>query len=391
MKHAELVNKYGVEDEVLFVGMELSKKTWKLCFQDNTNRRIVDVQGGDVDGFMEAARRTKEIFKLKSDCPIVACYEAGGDGFWICRALRKRGVEIIVVDPASIETSRRGRRRKNDRLDAEKLCRMLVRYVRGETKHWSELRIPTAEQEDERRLTRERQQLVEDSRRLTCRIKSLLRLEGLILQPGWHKNFANYLEEVRDRMDEPLRPNLKAELGRTFERLACVRAQLKLLDKEIDRRIRESEAPAYQQVRAMKQLQGIGRGVTVLSLELFWRTFRNGREVGASVGLTPTPYNTGESEIEQGISKAGNCRIRWLMIQLAWLWIRYQPDSDITLWFNERFGQGKRLRKIGIVAVARRLLVALWRYVTFGEVPAGAQFKSTETKNTKNSRKAGGE
>ena len=300
-----------------------------------------------------------------------SCYEAGRDGFWLHRWLLEQGIENIVVDSASIEVNRRARRVKTDRLDGDKLLAMLIRYHAGERRVWSVLRVPTPAQEDARRVHRELKRLGHERTAHINRIRALLVLDNLrVKRVGgrlWKHWWTGHAGE--------LRPGMRAEIERESVRLSLVQAQMRTLEAEQRRALDGDAAP---QVARLAQLRGIGMSSGwVLVKELFgWRGFRNRREVAGCLGLTPSPYASGQSETEQGISKAGNRRVRTLMVELAWSWLRYQPGSELSQWFNRRFaGGGARMRRIGIVALARSLAIALWRYLEDGLIPEGAKLK----------------
>jgi transposase len=307
----------------------------------------------------------------------VSCYEAGRDGFWIHRGLEADGIENHVVDSSSIEVNRRKRRAKTDRIDVKALLRLLQRYWQGEREAMGVVRVPTVEQEDQRRLHRERKRLIKERGSHSARIKSLLIAHGIRLEI--RSDFLEQLETARGgSTGYALGEDLKAEIRREYERYRMVHQQLKALEAEQQLRAQEEASEAMKQVNQLLKLKGVGwQSSWVLVMEFFsWRDFRNQRQLGACAGLTPTPYKSGDSEREQGISKAGNRQVRSLMIELSWLWLRYQPNSALTQWFQRRFaGGGKRMRRIGIVAMARKLLIALWRYVKEGMVPEGAVFK----------------
>ena len=307
----------------------------------------------------------------------MSCYEAGRDGFWIHRYLMEQGIENLVVDAASIEVPRRAKRAKTDRLDVGKLLTMLIRYDCGEKKVWSVVNVPSVESEDNRHLHRELTTLKRDRTRHINRIKGVLMGQGVRLPVKG--DFLKQIEEVRLWDGSPLPRGLRARVEREYGGLRFVEEQIKELEAERKELIRTSDDPSVEMVRQLMRLRGIGENSSwVFVMEFFgWRRFRNRREIGALAGLAPTPYQSGDETREQGISKAGNRSIRAMAIEIAWGWLRYQPDSDLSRWFNRRFGQGsKRMRKIGIVALARKLLIALWRYVEFGEIPAGAQLKA---------------
>ena len=370
--------------EVLYMAMEMGEKSWKLLFSNgevkrNGQLRVYQksVAGNDYVGVRETVEMAKERFKLSEGASVISCYEAGQDGFWPHRQLVQLGITNRVVDSASIEVNRRHRRAKTDKLDVRKLLEMLVRAERGERGVWRVVNVPSVEEEDRRRLHRELERIKKEEKQHRTRIRSLLKLQGVRppMNPqgrGWEAYLAS-LEAV-------LGPRAWSEIVRESERLALVKSQRRGLEAEQQEVLQgSSEEVIVQQILALALLRGIGRGSAwELVMEFFgWRQFKNRRQVAGCAGLDPTPYDSGESRREQGISKAGNQRIRWLMIELAWSWLRYQPGSALSQWFQRRFGGGgKRQRRIGIVALARRLLVALWRYVDHGVLPEGAQLKA---------------
>ena len=357
----------------LFMAMELSNKNWKLAFSNGERVRYINVTAGNLKGLESAIKCSKEKLRLAPDCPVHACYEAGRDGFWIHRYLVGMGVKNLVVDPASIEVNRRRRRVKTDRLDAESLVRMLMRYVlnyANEKMLWRVVVVPTEAQEGERRVHREVGRLKQERNAHINRIRSLLILHGI--RPRKISGVDN--SRLPDWQGRPLNAALQEEIRREQARLELLNEQIEVMDAQLCKAAKEPQTVVERKAAKMTALKGVGpRGSSVVSRELFgWRTFRNRREVGAIAGLTGTAYSSGNTVVEQGISKAGNKRVRYTMVEMAWMWIRYQPNSELTKWFMERFGRGKRSRRIGIVALARKLLVALWRYVEFDEVPAGA-------------------
>lgn len=361
----------------LYMAMELSDKKWDLVISDGLRSPSrYTVTAGDRDGVLEALAKARARFGLGGEAGVRSCYEAGRDGFWLHRWLVGQGIDNIVVDSASIEVNRRRRRAKTDRLDGGKLESMLRRYHAGETKVWAVLRVPTVEQEDARRMSRELERLQREATGHRNRIGSLLVLQGLRSKKIGKRGWASWWE----RHGAGLPPALAAEIEREVARLALVRAQSQALEAAQRQAVavKPNEVPAHPVVKQLSALRAIALGSAwLLSKELFWRQFGNRREVAGSLGLSPTPYASGDSQLEQGIAKAGNKRVRRLLIELAWCWLRYQPQSELTAWFNRRFaGGGKRMRRIGIVAVARRLAIALWRYVDQGVLPAGAQLKS---------------
>lgn len=361
----------------LYMAMELSDKKWDLVIGDGARSPSkYTVPAGDREGVLAALAKARARCGLGAEAGVRSCYEAGRDGFWLHRWLVEQGIDNVVVDSASIEVNRRARRAKTDRLDGGKLQSMLLRYYGGERKLWAVLRVPTVEQEDARRMSRELERLQREATGHRNRIGSLLVLHGLRSKKIGKRGWAGWWEGHRGQLPSAL----AAEVEREVARLGLVSAQSKALEAAQRQAmvVKPDEAPAHPVVKQLCELRAIGLGSAwALAVELFWRKFGNRREVAGSLGLTPTPYDSGQSEREQGISKAGNKRLRWLLIELAWCWLRYQPHSELTAWFNRRFaGGGKRMRRIGIVALARRLSIALWRYVEHGELPAGAQLKA---------------
>jgi transposase len=369
-----IVNNKPTHDE-LYMAIELSNQTWRLAFSNGIKIRQVKIEAGETEAFNKELKKAKEHFGFLQEVEVRSCYEAGRDGFWIHRSLEKQGIKNVVVESSSINVNRRARRAKTDRLDAEKLVRQLVSYYAG-TDKLDIVRIPSEEDEDKRRLHRERERLKKERTSHSNRIKSLLNLHGIKTMPSKHLKI--FIETVRDWQGELLSQWQKNELLREIERLELLDSQLKELEKQMQELYKENEEPCYQQMHQLRELKGIGEiGAWVLVMEWFrWRDFKNRRELGSAAGLVGSPHDSGESQREQGISKAGNRRIRSLMVELAWMWLRYQPNSELSLWFNQRFATGKRFRRVGIVALARKLLIAIWRYLTKGEIPAGAEFKT---------------
>jgi transposase len=368
----------GSKGTVLLVAMEMSLKTWRLAMAvaGTDQERQVCVTAGHYGEFTAAVNKAHEKFGTEKTSRVVFCYEAGREGFHPHRVLTEMGYTGWVIDSSSIEVNRRARRAKNDAVDASKILTLMQRHWRGE----SSLRmvhVPTLEQEDRRHLTREREILVKERGRVGVRIQSLLFTQGF---RECRKSVAwleCWLTEHKDNLPGRLHTRLQREVAR----LKLVDSQLKVVSKEQSARctVKASDTPAADPIaEQLTQLKGIGAsGASVLSTEVFsWRRFKNRREVGACAGLTPTPYDSGESSREQGISKAGNRRLRRVLVEMAWKWLDYQPDSALSRWFIERFGQGKRSRRIGIVALARKLLIALWRYLEHAVVPDGAQLKA---------------
>lgn len=363
----------------LYVAFELSLSIWKLGFADaKGKRRSKAIAARDLGALLEQVKSAKAKLGLPEDARVVSCYEAGREGFSLHRLLKSAGIESLVVDAASIEVDRRSRRAKTDRLDLATLLDRLLRFDRGETGVWSVVRVPSIEEEDDRRLHRELERLTKE------RIQHRNRLRGLLFAQGVAPErldafLASFEESPVTLWDgRPLPTRLKAEIDRERERLDLVNRQIRALEKEQVQAIAKGETPATRKIQTLLLLRSLGpKSAWILVMEFFgWRSFRNRRELGAAAGLTGTPYSSGKSNHEQGISKAGSRRIRNLMIELAWLWVRLQPDSKLSLWFQERFAEGgRRMRRVGIVAVARRLLIDLWHLVEHGTVPVGAKQK----------------
>jgi transposase len=369
----------------IFVSLELSRSTWLITsLSPGAGEKMSKhgVSAGAVAALLtrlselkqKAYARTGKSFRL------VVIQEAGLDGFWIHRVLQSEGVESHVVDAASIATSRRRRRAKTDKIDGEALVRALLAHKRGEPRVCAMVRAPTPEDEDRRRLCRERKTLTNERVQHVNRIKGLLFSQGISDYEPLRRNRRQRLDELKTGDARPLPPHLKAQIGRELDRLELLLEQIKAVEIERDALISAMKpggmnADAVRSPPAMLiSLNGIGpEFAAVLWSEGLYRTFANRRQVAAYAGLAPTPWQSGSVAREQGVSKAGNPRLRTTMLQLAWLWLRHQPQSALTLWFHERVKRnGGRLRKTTIVAMARKLLVALWKYVTAGVVIDGA-------------------
>jgi len=375
----------------LYVALELSKDTWKLAFTTSrvTKPRIRDVPARDQRAFLEEVRAAKERHGLESDAAVLSCYEAGRDGFWIHRFLQANGITNLIVDLASIEVDRRSRRAKTDRIDAQKLVQLLARHGDGE----SVLRVvcvPPLEAEDERLLPRQLLTLKRKRVRTGNQIRAALFLQGVDLDPRKgnfaEQEFLSKLERARQWDGSPLRPELINTVRMNWEEFALITRQIKCLEqRQLLREARAdgSKSPeAHRKAAKLTQLRGVGDvGVLILVMEFFaWREFNNRKEVAALAGLTGTPHQSGKSDRDQGISKAGNPRIRRLMVELAWLWLRWQPNSRTTRWFHEHVGKaGSRSKRKAIVAVARKLLVELWHFTEHDVIPEGAVLKGEAT------------
>jgi transposase len=366
------------EYATVHVAFELSKAKWKLGVILPSSPRMsrYTIDGGDL------ASLSKRLADLRAKAGvggkpvrILSCYEAGLDGHWLHRWLSDQGVINHEIDPSSIEVSRRARRAKTDRIDLEKLMRAFLAHLRGEPRVCSIVHVPTAEDEDRKRRTRERGRLLQERTAHSNRIKGLLHGQGIRdampLKPGFIKS----LDELRTGDGRALPPRLKEEIVREHERLCLVDKQLKQLEAKSNAELRAA-APSSAEAKIMQlvDLKSIGPiGGQELVNEAFYRSFDNRRQVGSYFGLAGTPYDSGQTRREQGISKAGNRRARKLAIELGWLWLRHQPGNELSRWFRQRVGDLKgRIRRIAIVALARKLMVALWRYLTTGVVPTGA-------------------
>jgi transposase len=366
------------------VAIELSKKSWII----GVNTPLSDkISKHTVEGWKELAElldkiRTRVGRELKRPVEFVSCYEAGYDGFWIHRLLEENGVRNFVIDPASLQVDRRARRVKTDIVDVTKLLRSLMAYLRGEPKVWSVVRVPSVAEEDDRRLHRERNRLINERVQHVNRIKGLCAVHGIYHYQPLRSNRMKRLEQVRTGDERELPPRAKAEIQRELQRLELVLQMIKAIEKQRDTMALGKAPSTYGNAKKVQQLVKIGsigpEIATVLVGEVFYRQFNNRQQVGSYVGLTPTHFQSGPSCRDQGISKAGNPKARTIMLELAWFWIRYQPDSPLTIWFREPVGTAKgRIRRIAIVAMARKLLIALWRYLETGVVPTGAKLKTS--------------
>ena len=365
----------AMESTTLVMALELSSAQWRVAFTTGVGqrprRRIVRRE--QWSRFAEELATAKARFHLPPEAPVVSCYEAGPDGFWIHRFLTALGVTNLVIDSASIEVSRRARHAKTDRLDVERLLALVLRYVGGERTALRVVHVPPEADEHRRQLHRELLTLTQDRVRVTNRIRGVLLTLGIHTVIG--ARFGRTLKRLQQWNGEPLPAPVRARIEREWAHVELLTQQMKALVAERHVIVCEAESGLGEQVRRLARLRGVGEhSAWVFAAEFFaWRQLRNRRQVGAIAGLVPTPHQSGSLEWEQGISKAGNRHVRALAIQIAWSWVRRQPHSALTQWYQSRFGGGgPRARKIGIVAVARRLLIALWRYVDAGVMPEGA-------------------
>ena len=371
-------NNHTINAQTLFMALELSNTKWRLGFTIGLGQppRLRKLEAGNLAGLIKEIHLSKKRFGLPAAAAVMSCYEAGREGFWLHRYLIAQGVLNHVVDSASIEVNRRKRRAKTDRIDVGKLLTMLVRSAQGESKVWSVVNPPSPEEEDQRQLHRDLMALKRERTHHINRIKGLLASQGIKM--GIKTDFLTQLEAVRLWDGSRLGDGMRNRLEREHQRYQLVQTQIRQIDQLRREAIRNGDTPALEQVRHLLRLKGIGiNSAWVYVMEFFaWRNFRNRREVGALAGLAPTPYQSGDGSREQGISKAGNRPVRAMAIEIAWAWVRHQPESALSIWYQKRFGHGNsRIRRIGIVALARKLLIALWRYLEFGVIPEGAQFK----------------
>ena len=367
-----------INQAIMYIAFELSNTTWKLVFCDGNKTRNVTVKARELGQLKKEIDKARKRFGLEGDIQLKSCYEAGRDGFWIHRYLLSKGIDNLVVDSSSIEVNRRKRRAKSDRLDAGNLLRLLMRYHGGERQVWKVVTVPSVEEEDARNLHRDLEALNRERTLHRNRIKAFLIQQGIEVRNPSRKNFLKILAVLQTWDGHELPADMKARVVREYMRLQMVEDHIKFLKKERKQKVDSRETASLRQVAQLMKLNGIGANSSwVFVMEFFsWRKFRNRREVGALSGLTPTPYDSGGSRREQGISKAGNWRIRTMAVEIAWCWLRFQPHSKLSRWFNERFASGgSRMRRIGIVALARKLLIDLWHYLEHGVIPEGALLK----------------
>jgi len=357
--------------------LELSKKSWVLAIQfpDRQQPSLYRIDGGDTEGLMSKLTSARDRWaKITGATPsITLCYEAGYDAFWLARLLKAHCIECLVVDAASLQVNRRGRRPKTDRLDVNMLLRAMIAWARGEQHVWSVVRIPSVDEEDLRRSHRERNRLVHERTAHINRIKGLLFAQGIRGHNIKSHGKSLKPDELMTGDGRPLPPRLAHEISRELERLALVQDQLIQIEREFVDTPTSCKDTEKKRI-LLQHLKGIGPIVSaVMAREVYYRRFDNRRQVAGFLGLATSPYDSGAVERSQGISRAGSGPLRATLIQAAWLWVRYQQKSALTRWFLERTkGQGSRVRKIMIVAVARKLAIALWRYVEHGLVPDGA-------------------
>lgn len=369
-------------DSVIQLAIELSYSTWLVAAHrpGDEKPRLHRIGGGDTAGLLAliSSLRARVAARLGAPIRVVCCFEAGRDGFWLHRLLTAHGVLSNVLEPSSILVNRRARRAKTDRLDAEGMLRVLTAYLRGDRRACSMLRVPTPEEEDAKRTHREREHLVQERLRIENRIEALLFTQGIRQRPSL-RSWEHDLAALRTGDGREIPRHLRAELDRLRRRLVMTLALIREVEAERDE-VAETEPQneGGRKIAALRRIRGIGDNfAAVLTREVFYRSFDNRRQLASSVGITPMPHQSGGMDRDRRISRAGNPRARTTMIQLAWLWLRYQPGSALAAWFRERVGAlAGRTRRIAIVAMARKLLIALWRYVETGVLPAGVEIKA---------------
>jgi len=369
---------------VIFVSIELSKKAWLAGIHTPLADKVGlhKLQAGDSAALLALIRRiTKKVERTMSGpVKVLSCYEAGYDGFWLHRVLAEAGTINHVIDPASLQVNRRARRAKTDRIDAMGMLRALMAFHRGEDQVFSTVQVPSIEKEDARRIHRERERLIKERIQHVNRIKGLLATQGIYDYEPLRRHRLERFEALETVMRVPILHHLRDEVMRHLQRLELVLKMIRAVEAQRDALVaaepvaNESSGKIQQLVR----LKAIGpQFATVLMGEVFDKHFANRRQVASYAGLSPSPFNSGAVVREQGISKAGNPRARTTMIEMAWLWLRYQPHSALARWFHERVGTGTgRVRRITIVALARKLLIALWRFLESGLLPEGAELKA---------------
>jgi transposase len=380
-KHAAIRTDLGA----IFVSMELSRSVWLITsLSPGAGEKMSkhSIRSGDMVELLARFRQLKEKARVRTGriFPIIVIQEAGLDGFWIHRVLQREGFESYVVDPASIAVSRRRRRAKTDRIDGEALVRTLMAYKRGEPRVCAMIKAPSPQEEDRRRLIRERKTLLAERVEHVNRIKGLFFAQGIADYEPLRSNRRNQLEQLKTGDGRPLPDHLKRQVSRELDRLELILQQINAVEAERDALFvsPEENAPLPSPAVILMRLNGIGTEFAgVLWLEGLFRHFDNRRQIASYAGLAPTPWQSGSIDREQGVSKAGNPRLRTTMIQLAWLWLRHQPQSALATWFRHRVElNAGRIRRMMIVALARKLLISLWRYVTLGVLPEGAALRT---------------
>lgn len=370
----EIAPTTGSDNATTYVAIELSSVSWLVAVRRAGLGKVSihKLAPGDAAGLVELIERSRGCGASRVMC----CYEAGRDGFWLHRYLAARGIDCRVLDPASLPVNRRARRAKSDRIDVHMLLRGLIGWDGGDRDACRPVRVPTVAAEDARQTHREREALLKERVRHVNRIKGLLAAQGVTgFEPLRHGRAG--LATLRGADGAALPAGLLSRLARELVRLELSVEQIAAVETVRDGAIAAANDAAAVRAARLTALKGIGPQIaTVLAREVFYRSFGNRREVASYTGLCPSPWRSGGMVREQGVSKAGNARARTCAIELAWLWLRWQPDSALARWFTERVGSARgRVRRIAIVALARKLMVALWRYVETGLVPDGAVLK----------------
>jgi transposase len=367
------------ERNSLYLGLEIGDRTWKVASTTGLGQapRVKAIGAGDYSALQMEIERAKRRFTLPPAATVRSCYEAGRCGFSPHRSLLQMGIRNLVVDSSSIEVNRRKRRSKTDRLDSAKLSTMLVRHHLGDKRSWSVVRPPSREEEDLRQLHRSLVATKRDRTRSSNRIGSLLATQGVTLHSL--RQLPEVLDTLQGADGNLLLPGLKQRIRYEWEKIELLSSQRKRMLEDRKRSMQSCQPEIIAIVRKLMRLKGIGiETAWLLTMEFFaWRRFRNVKQLGALAGLAPTPHQSGELRRELGITKSGNRLVRWILIEAAWSWLKYQPDSELSRWYQKRFGSGSaRQRKVGIVALARKLLCALWKYVDQDLLPEGARVKT---------------
>ncbi|MFD1984536.1 IS110 family transposase [Mesorhizobium newzealandense] len=371
-------------ENVITIAIELSRSEWLVASRlpGVEKPRFLKIDAGDTAALLSHFSSLQaRVFSRSGAAPAVCCcFEAGRDGFWLHRLLTAHGITNHVLEPTSILVNRRARRAKTDRLDAEGMLRVLAAYLQGDRQVCSTVRVPTPDEEHAKRIHREREHLVQERLRIENRIQALLFTQGIHKRPSlrtWERDLA----AVRTGDGRELAHHLRAELDRLRRRLVITLELIREVEAERDEVANANpKDQACGKIASLCLIRGVGANfAAVLTREVFYRSFDNRRQLASYVGITPMPYQSGGMDRDRRISRAGNPRARTTMIQLAWLWLRYQPGSDLAKWFRDRVGTlTGRTRRIAIVAMARKLLIALWRYAEDGVVPAGADIRTEE-------------
>ena len=388
----ETIAPAGAEHSTLYVAIEISRKSWVIGVKSPASEKIGlhSLGPADKEGLRDLieTQRAKAEQALDREIRVLCCYEAGYEGFWLARWLEEEmSIETVVLDPASLLVNRKAKQRKTDRIDAKKMVRALLAHDRGDAAVLSKVRVPSVEEEDRKRLVRERRRMVKERTSLTNSIKGLLKLHGILDLAPRAKDFEEKFADVETAYGSPFPPRARQEIERLKERLSMVERQIEEVEAERDEVARAgaelsmSDAPegsdeqAAAKIATLAQLKGIGENdATLLTHEVFYRGFRNRRELASWVGITPTPWASGDTRRDQGVGRDGPAWIRANLVQMAWRWLRHQPDSVLSKWFEERTaGARGRIRRVMIMALARKLLIALWRFSETGLVPTGAK------------------